>query len=254
MKCRTCGNEMELTQTDSGKIAICHTCKIKRKLVKKEQPRKKPAAVSQSYSNIPKEAIRSKSEREVKHNYQQMLDAGNSPDKSKRKKKKSPVLRLMLILLILVILGAAAFFGYRYYRNHIAGSGQTPAAQTAADGINVSTSDFSVEYWKHELSNDQSGNPCLLFYYIYTNNRKDVTANALSDVKLTAFQNNNECSEVTLASQPEEVANMTVNTEYNESITVCQVFSLSDTSDVTISVADVLASDSSTLGTQVFSL
>lgn len=250
MICRTCGNEMEVVQTDSGKIAICHTCKVKRRMIKKEKTRKKAIP---SYSNIPEEEIRSKSERAVKHNYQQMLDAGNSSGKSKRK-KKNPVLPILMTLLLLVILGTAVFFGYRYYRSQAAGSGQTSGAQDIADNINVSTADFSIEYFDHEFSTDQSGNPCLLFYYIYTNNRKDVTGNALADVKLSAFQNDNECSEITLDAPPDEVANMTVNAEYNESVTVCQVFSLADTSDVTIYAADVLASDNAVLGTQVFSL
>ena len=244
---------MEIAQTDSGKIAICHTCKTKRKLVKKGQTRKKPAAASQTYSNIPEQDIRAKSEREVKQNYQQMLDAGNHSRKSKRKKKNS-VLRYLLLLILLIILGGAAFFGYRYYQNHIAGSGQTSDDQTTAGSINVSTSDFSVEYLKHEVSTDQSGKSCLLLYYIYTNNRKDITGNALSDVSMTAAQNESECSETTLYSPPEEVANMTANMEYNESITVCQVFSLTSNSDVTISVADLLASDNSVLGKQVFTL
>ena len=270
MKCRACGNEMEIRQTETGKVAICHTCKVKRRLRKKENEDSAP----QVYSNIPEEEIRAKSEREIRQNYQQMLDAGENdnigrksrksdykPRKQRRRKKKNTALKVILVLLLLAVLGVGAYFGYRYYRNNFAGTGQNnqttgeeqnPA--TSNNSINVSTSDFSVEYLSHETSTDQSGNPCLLFYYIYTNNRKDISSNALSDVNLTAAQSGGECTESTLASPPEEVSNMTVDVEYNESITVCQVFSLSDTSEVTISVADLLAADGTVLGRQTFPL
>jgi len=253
---------MQIRQTEMGRVAICRTCRIKRKLIKKNQ-----IPIPQSYSNIPEEEIRTRSEREVKQNYQQMLDAGETierkqrPGKQKRRKKKRTALKIILVLALLAVLGAGSYFGYRYYRDHIAGSGQNTQASgedtdqpAENNSINVSTADFSVEYLKHVTGIDQSGNPCLLFYYIYTNNRKDITANALSDVLLTAEQNGSPCNEAVLAPLPEEAANMTVDIAYNKSINVCQVFTLSDSSDVTISVSDLLSTDDSLLGKQIFQL
>lgn len=245
MKCRTCGNEMEIRQTETGKVAICHTCKVKRRL------KKKTTSTPQTYSNIPEKEIRKKSEKEVKKNYQEMLSAGSETDT----KKKNPIGKIFLIILILSILGVGCFFGYRYYQETLANKSEKSGTATQpADNINVSTSSFVIEYVSHELSTDNEGAPCLLLYYTFTNKNSDISSNALSEVMLSVSQGNSPCPETTASTPIDETQNIALDIQPKESITICQIFRLTDTSDVTISASALLNEDGTILGSQTFSL
>jgi len=281
---------MEIRQTEAGRIAICHHCRIKRKLVKKSgnpksevrnaesnqsgpqktdgqkarpgksESRKNAAPRKQTYSNLPEKKIRRKSEKVVRQNYQQMLDAGDDADRSpRRKQKKSGIGRIISILLVIILLAVGAFFGFKYYQeysaNHKQSSTGNKQSQTAQnDSIDINTGDFSVEYIRHETDTDADGYPCLLVYYTYTNLRKDSSSSAIADVYLTASQNGSVCADTTPAETHEEVTNATREAEANESITVCQVFSLADTTDVTLNIYELLDSSNTVLGEKVISV
>jgi len=310
---------MEIRQTETGKIAICHHCRTKRKLIKKSdtpksevtntesnqpepkeaQPQKAQSQQAQSqqaqsqktgsneavpkkarsqkarpkkadsqksasprkqtYSNIPDKNVRRKSEKEVRQNYQQMLNADDDADRPRRKQKKSGVGRIISILLVIILLAVGAFFGYKYYQeynaNHKQSSNdneQSPPAQT--DSIDINTGEFSVDYIRHETNTDADGYPCLLVYYTYTNLRKDSSSSAVADVYLTASQNGSVCADATPAETHEEVTNAAKEVDANESVTVCQVFSLAATSDVTLNIYELLDSSNTVLGEKVISI
>lgn len=277
MKCRTCGNEMEIRQTESGKVAICHNCKIKRRLVKKSEVKKKEPDSGQAYSNIPEEEVRSKSEREVKQNYQQMLEAGDDapaprkrkaaksqPPARKKKKKKNIIGRVILIVLLIAILGVGGYFGYRYYKDHIAKpKNQTEQDKNAnnetgqpaqSDSIDVTNDDFAVKFVKTETAIDENGYTCLLVYYDYTNNRKDMNSSALADVHLTATQNDTPCSDAVLKDTLEEINNAAKELAAGETLTVCQAFTLADSSDVKLTISETLDADNASTGTKTVTI
>ena len=283
MKCRTCGNEMEIRQTETGKVAICHQCKVKRKLVKKAEQPKAESTSSQTYSNIPNEDIRRKSEQDVKDNYSQMLSAGtedtprsNRPSrtssgksrpsgkqKKRRRNRKRQIAKLIIILVIIAVLGVAAFFGFKLLKNRLGGDSsakqtktesQDTPKDTATDSLKVSTDAFAVEYLKHEVSTDRDGNPCLLVYYTFTNKQSEIAASALNTVSLTAEQNSTPCQSALVDEESEEITNGVLDIESGQSATICQVFALSDQSDVTLKVSDLLDSDAEVLGEQTITL
>lgn len=272
MKCRTCRNEMEIRQTDTGKVAICHHCKVKRRLVKKSENRPAKNPTAQTYSNIPERAVREKAERDVRTNYDNMITAGSgrtakkrgsdaskqlhSSQMHKKKKKDNRLLTVIITVILLVFLVVGGYFGFRFVKSNFFNSNKktTTGDGTVKNDINISTDSFSVEYIKHEASKDVNGKPCLLVYYNFTNKQKDITASALTTVRLAAYQNTAECSTAILPESNEEVANGLIAVKNGDSLAICQAYVMTDTSDITLKVSDLLSTDQKHLGEQVITL
>lgn len=243
MKCKTCGNELEIRKANNEKLAICHSCKTKRRLKKK--------ATSPTYSNIPDKAIRQKAERDVKENYAQMLDAGTS----EADQKSSPVLKIIVTLLILALLAGAAWFFTPLIKETFFSENVNPQETIrTADSINVDTKQFSIAYDRHEVSTDVNGQSALLVYYYFTNKQKDISISALSTVELKVTQNNALCSLAIMQTETPEMLNMTVPIAYEDSLLVCQAFSLTDTLEAVAEVSRLLPSSSEILGKETLIL
>jgi len=251
MKCKTCGNEMEKQLRDGEKFVVCRNCKIKRRL--KQKP---------TYSNIPDEQVRKKAEKDVKSNYQQMLDAGGrKPSRRRRRAKKRSVLpRILITFLILALLAGATWFFFPKIKAKLSTNANTEKENTASteinanDSIDIKTKTFSIKYERHEMSTDATGAPAFLIYYHFTNNQAEASISAISAVGLNAVQNNFYCPPATMAGETPEMINFTTPIAPKDTILVCQAFSLAEVSSVTIEVLDLLSTDGKVLGQETFTL
>lgn len=239
MKCKTCGNVLEIRIRDDHKIALCHQCKTKRKL-KKETV----SPTKSSYSNIPDQAIRQKAEKNVKANYAQMLSAGTEEHNHK---SSMPKVFIFLICLALLVF-AAWYFVPKIKENFFSENVTSQNDAQTADSLNIKTAQFEVIYDRHEIITDVHTDPVLYIYYHFTNKQRATSVSAISTVALHITQNGTARPTTTLKSETPEMINATQPVAYNDSILVCQVFSLSDTSDVIVELSNLLSSPYEVLG------
>ena len=246
MKCKTCGNELDIRVTNNEKIAICHSCKTKRKLKKKTAPSSQSA-----YSNIPDEAVRQKAERNVRENYAQMLNAGtNEADE-----ETSIVPKIIIALLIFALIaGALWYFTPQIKATFFSAKASPQETVKTSDSIDVSTKQFSIAYDRHELATDIDGQPALLVYYHFTNTQRDISVSALSTVALRITQNGSPASFASMHQETPEMVNLSTPIAYKDSILVCQAFSLSASLEVVAEVSHLFASPHEILGAQSFTL
>lgn len=167
---------------------------------------------------------------------------------SKRRKKKSGVLKIVLIAVaVLVVLGIIwAIIGGGDDSASINDNPQTqesnPETDTAEDDgvINFDGTGYNVTYVRHETGTDYEGNPCLYYYYTFTNNGEENTSAAVA-AYVQCFQNGSQRETTISTDNIDEINNYMMEVQPGSSIEVCEVFSLSDTSDVTIEVSDLIS-------------
>lgn len=104
------------------------------------------------------------------------------------------------------------------------------------------TDDFSVEYLRHEVSEDYEGNPALVVYYTYTNN-SDEASSAMVDAYIKAFQNGVERESAILMDSSDEALNYTKDVQPGYSLECRNAFVLEDMSDVTLEVTELVSFD-----------
>ena len=92
---------------------------------------------------------------------------------------------------------------------------------------------FSIHYTHYRISEDFGGNPCLIFYYDYTNNGT-AASSAMVDVRVQARQNGKSLEAAVLADNEEAADRFMAEIQPGETANVCQAFVLEDESDVTI--------------------
>ncbi len=115
--------------------------------------------------------------------------------------------------------------------------------ESADDGvINFDGEGFNVTYLRHEMSEDYEGNPCVIFYYNFTNNGEENTSATVA-TSFKAFQNGIQCETAILMDAPEVYDNSMKEIQPGATIEACQAFSVSDTSDVQIEVSSFLSFD-----------
>ena len=106
------------------------------------------------------------------------------------------------------------------------------------DGVLNYTSDqFTVVYDRYELSEDYSGNTCLLVYYNYTNNSEEASQ-PMVHVSLRASQNGENCTAAFPVDHNTEMDNYMAEVPAGSTVSVCQSFELTDTSDVTLELSE----------------
>lgn len=121
------------------------------------------------------------------------------------------------------------------------------------DGIiNFDGEGFNVTYVKHETGEDYEGKPCLYYYYTFTNNGEENASAAVTSY-IQCFQNGVQCQTAITSDSNDAINNYMMEVQPGGSVEVCQVFSLSDTSDVTIEASNLISFDDSK-DTQVISL
>lgn len=117
--------------------------------------------------------------------------------------------------------------------------------------INFDGEGFNVTYVKHETGEDYEGNPCLYYYYTFTNNGEE-NASAAVTAYVQCFQNGVQCESAITLGENDSINNYMMEVQPGGSVEVCQVYSLSDTSDVTIEASNLISLDDSK-DTQVIS-
>lgn len=134
-----------------------------------------------------------------------------------------------------------------------AGEAEPEASEPEDDGIiNFDGDGYNVTYVKHETGTDYEGNPCLYYYYTFTNNGEE-NASPMSSSYIQCFQNGVECETAITMDSNDSIDNYMLEVQPGGSLEVCEVFSISDTSDVTIEASDLISFDDAK-DTQVITL
>lgn len=112
------------------------------------------------------------------------------------------------------------------------------------DGIiNFDGDGYNVTYTGHETSTDYEGKPCVIIYYNFTNNGEK-NMNAAFSSYFKVFQNGIECETAIKMDAPDSYENYMKDIQPGTTIEVCQIFSITDTSDLTVEVSDLISFDS----------
>lgn len=122
----------------------------------------------------------------------------------------------------------------------------TTASNTGT--IDMTTDTFSIHYTKATVTTDYAGASCIMVYYDYTNNSSE-TSSALVDVNVRAYQNGVSLEATIPATDEAAVDNYMAEVSPGQTVTICQVYALNDTSDVTLEASEFLGG--STAATQV---
>lgn len=127
------------------------------------------------------------------------------------------------------------------------------ASEPEDDGIiNFDGDGYNVTYVKYETGTDYEGNPCLYYYYTFTNNGEE-NASPMSSSYIQCFQNGVQCETAITMDSNDSIDNYMLEVQPGGSLEVCEVFSISDTSDVTIEASDLISFDDAK-DTQVITL
>ena len=134
------------------------------------------------------------------------------------------------------------------------GSGENSSANapTAGEGdiISLSNDKFTIQYTQFRVVNDISDSPCLMFYYDYTNNSSSPSS-PMADVVLKAYQNGASLDPAIPQTDDAAVDRYLSDAiQPGETANVCQVFSLTDMSDVTIEAGEAFSFSDSQIATQ----
>lgn len=114
------------------------------------------------------------------------------------------------------------------------GSSDSSALQASeSDTLDLTTEKFTIKYKKHTITKDFAGNPCIMVYYDYTNHAS-APSSAMVDVSLHAYQHGETCEAAIPENNDDAIDHFTAEIQPEQTVTVCQAFTLTDESDVTI--------------------
>lgn len=229
MKCPKCGQKLRQSKKDPDRL-LCDNCR--------------------------KGYWRDDLEDDYEDDYEDGYSRKNKKS-SKNGKKKGGVLKIVLIvvavLVVFGIIGAIVGGGEddsssnnNASDNASSGVKQTQDTETEAnvsedDGvINFDGSGYNVTYVKHETGTDYEGSPCLYYYYTFTNNGDENTSAAVATY-IQCFQNGVQCQTAITTDSNDSINNYMMEVQPGGSIEVCQVYSLTDTSDVTVEASDLIS-------------
>lgn len=130
--------------------------------------------------------------------------------------------------------------------------GQTTEQPAVSEGdtIDMSNDKFTIHYTKHTITKDFGGAPCLMVYYDYTNNSSD-SSSAMVDVNLMAYQNGSALSAAIPETTESAIDMFMAEIEPGKTVNVCQAFSLSDESDVTLQAGEAFSFGGGTTTSQI---
>ena len=128
-------------------------------------------------------------------------------------------------------------------------SSSSPEA-TESDTLNLTTDKFTIKYKKHTITNDFAGNPCIMIYYDYTNHSSSASS-AMVDVNLKAYQHGEVCDAAIPENNDDAIDHYTAEIQPEQTVTVCQAFTLTDESDVTVQVQEAFSFDEDATASQI---
>lgn len=126
-------------------------------------------------------------------------------------------------------------------------------APSDTDTIDMETDKFTIHYTQHRVGKDFAGKPCLLVYYDYTNNGS-ASSSAMVDVNIQAYQNGKVCDASIPETNDTAVDNFMKEIEPGKTVNVCQVFSLSDESDVTLKASETFTFNDGKTASQILKI
>ena len=128
-------------------------------------------------------------------------------------------------------------------------SSSSPEA-TESDTLNLTTDKFTIKYKKHTITKDFAGNPCIMIYYDYTNHSSSASS-AMVDVNLKAYQHGEVCDAAIPENNDDAIDHYTAEIQPEQTVTVCQAFTLTDESDVTVQVQEAFSFDEDATASQI---
>ena len=121
---------------------------------------------------------------------------------------------------------------------------------SADDTLNLTTDKFTIKYTKHVITKDFAGNPCIMVYYDYTNN-ESTASSAMVDVSLKAYQHGEACEAAIPENNDDAIDHFTAEIQPGQTVNVCQAFTLTDESDVTVQAQEAFSFDEDTVAKQI---
>ena len=112
-------------------------------------------------------------------------------------------------------------------------SDQTPVNPVVVDPLHADCEAYSLTYEDYRVGEDFTGDPCVLYYYTFTN-KGDEPLSIVHTVSLTAFQNGKVLDSAIPNDMDEAQSNLYSIVEPDDSILVCQSFLLKKDTNVTI--------------------
>lgn len=128
-------------------------------------------------------------------------------------------------------------------------SSSAPEA-TESDTLNLTTDKFTIKYKKHTITKDFTGTPCIMIYYDYTNHSSSASS-AMVDVNLKAYQHGEVCDAAIPENNDDAIDHYTAEIQPEQTVTVCQAFTLTDESDVTVQVQEAFSFDEDATASQI---
>ena len=122
------------------------------------------------------------------------------------------------------------------------GSSSNASEASADDTLNLTTEKFTIKYTKHTITKDFAGNPCIMVYYDYTNNSSSASS-AMVDVSLKAYQHGESCEAAIPENNDDAINHFTAEIQPGQTVNVCQAFTLTDESDVTVQAQEAFSFD-----------
>lgn len=121
---------------------------------------------------------------------------------------------------------------------------------SADDTLNLTTDKFTIKYTKHVITKDFAGNPCIMVYYDYTNN-ESTASSAMVDVSLKAYQHGEACEAAIPENNDDAIDHFTAEIQPGQTVNVCQAFTLTDESDVTVQAQEAYSFDEDATAKQI---
>ena len=121
---------------------------------------------------------------------------------------------------------------------------------SADDTLNLTTDKFTIKYTKHVITKDFAGNPCIMVYYDYTNN-ESTASSAMVDVSLKAYQHGEACEAAIPENNDDAIDHFTAEIQPGQTVNVCQAFTLTDESDVTVQAQEAFSFDEDATARQI---
>lgn len=121
---------------------------------------------------------------------------------------------------------------------------------SAEDTLNLTTEKFTIKYTKHTITKDFAGNPCIMVYYDYTNN-ESTASSAMVDVSLKAYQHGEVCEAAIPENNDDAIDHFTAEIQPGQTVNVCQAFTLTDESDVTVQAQEAFSFDEDATAKQI---
>ena len=121
---------------------------------------------------------------------------------------------------------------------------------SADDTLSLTTDKFTIKYTKHVITKDFAGNPCIMVYYDYTNN-ESTASSAMVDVSLKAYQHGEACEAAIPENNDDAIDHFTAEIQPGQTVNVCQAFTLTDESDVTVQAQEAFSFDEDAVAKQI---